>query len=114
VANLANTGVPVKFVQPKEGTWGHKEVVTIVKGRPNVDLAYKWIDLLLDAEEQANTAKYVGLSPINRNAKLEPQVAATVLYGPSQIEKLVIPNWEVVNAKRAEWTERWNKEIERR
>jgi putative spermidine/putrescine transport system substrate-binding protein len=114
VVNLASTGVPVKFVQPKEGTWGHKEVVTIVKGRPNADLAYKWIDLLLAADEQANTAKYVGLSPLNRNAQLDPQTAATVLYGPGQIEKLVIPSWEVVNAKRSEWTERWNKEVERR
>jgi putative spermidine/putrescine transport system substrate-binding protein len=114
VANLANTGVPVKFVQPKEGTWGHKEVVTIVKGRPNTDLAYRWVNLMLDAEEQANTAKYVGLSPIHKNAKLDPKTAATVLYGPDQIERLVIPNWEVVNARRSEWTERWNKEVERR
>jgi len=114
VANLASTGVPVRFVQPKEGTWGHKEVVTIVKGRPNVDLAYKWVDLMLDAEEQANTAKYVGLSPLNKNARLDPKTAETVLYGPEQIEKLVIPNWEVVNAQRAAWTERWNKEVERR
>ncbi len=114
VVNLAATGVPVKFVAPKEGTWGHKEVVTIVKGRPNTDLAYKWVDLLLSAEEQANTAKYIGLGPLNRNTKLDPETAATVLYGPEQIARLVIPNWEVVNANRAAWTERWNKEIERR
>ncbi len=49
VVNLASTGVPVKFVGPKEGTWGHKEVVTIVKGRPNQDLAYKWVDMMLSA-----------------------------------------------------------------
>jgi putative spermidine/putrescine transport system substrate-binding protein len=114
VVNLANTGVPVKFVAPKEGTWGHKEIVTIVKGRPNQDLAYKWVDMMLSAEEQANTAKYIGLGPLNRNTKLDPETAATVLYGPEAITKLTIPNWEVVNAKRAEWTERWNKEIERR
>lgn len=114
VVNLASTGVPVKFVQPKEGTWGHKEVVTIVKGRPNTDLAYRWVDLMLSAEEQANTAKYIGLGPVNRNAKLDPETASNVLYGPQAIEKLVIPDWEVVNANRSAWTERWNKEIERR
>jgi putative spermidine/putrescine transport system substrate-binding protein len=112
--NLASTGVPVKFVGPKEGTWGHKEIVTIVKGRPNQELAYKWIDMLLSAEEQANTAKYIGLGPLNRNARLDPETAGTVLYGPDAIAKLTIPNWEVVNARRSEWTERWNKEIERR
>ncbi len=51
---------------------------------------------------------------MNRTTKLDPETAATVLYGPEAIAKLTIPNWEVVNAKRAEWTERWNKEIERR
>jgi putative spermidine/putrescine transport system substrate-binding protein len=114
VVNLAATGVPVKFVGPKEGTWGHKEVVTIVKGRPNQDLAYKFVDMLLSPEEQVNTAKYIGLGPLNKNAKLDPETAGKVVYGPEQIAKLTIPNWEVVNAKRAEWTERWNKEIERR
>jgi putative spermidine/putrescine transport system substrate-binding protein len=114
VVNLAASGAPVKFVQPKEGTWGHKEVVTIVKNRPNVELAYKWVDLLLSPEEQANTARHIGLGPLNKNTKLDQETAAKVLYGPEQIQKLVIPNWEVVNAKRAEWTERWNKEIERR
>jgi putative spermidine/putrescine transport system substrate-binding protein len=114
VVNLADTGVPVKFVGPKEGTWGHKEVVTIVKGRPNQDLAYKFVDMLLSAEEQANTAKYIGLGPLHRGAKLDAETAGKVLYGPEAIAKLTIPNWEIVNAKRAEWTERWNKEIERR
>ena len=47
-------------------------------------------------------------------SKLDPETAGKVVYGPEQIAKLTIPNWEVVNAKRAEWTERWNKEIERR
>jgi putative spermidine/putrescine transport system substrate-binding protein len=114
VVNLAATGVPVKFVAPKEGSWGHKEVITIVKGRPNVDLAYKFVDLMLSAEEQVNTAKFIGLGPLNRNAQLDPETAGKVIYGPDQIAKLTIPNWEVVNAKRSEWTERWNKEIERR
>jgi putative spermidine/putrescine transport system substrate-binding protein len=114
VVNLASTGVPVKFVGPKEGTWGHKEIVTLVKGRSNHDLAYKWVEMLLSAEEQANTAKYIGLGPLNRNTKLDPETAGKVLYGPDAIARLTIPNWEVVNAKRAEWTERWNKEIERR
>jgi putative spermidine/putrescine transport system substrate-binding protein len=114
VVNLAATGVPVTFVAPKEGSWGIKEVITVVKGRPNRDLAYKFIDLMLSPEEQVNTAKFIGLGPVNRKAQLDPETAGKVIYGPEQIAKLTIPNWEVVNAKRAEWTERWNKEVERR
>jgi putative spermidine/putrescine transport system substrate-binding protein len=114
VVNLAGTGVPVQFVSPKEGAWGHKEVVTIVKGRPSQDLAYKFVDMLLGAEEQVNTAKHIGLGPLNRNAKLDADTAGKVLYGQEAIARMTIPNWEIVNARRAEWTERWNKEIERR
>ena len=31
----------------------------------------------------------------------------------AQIDKLVRVDWDVVNAKRAEWTQRWNRQIER-
>lgn len=114
VANLAATGVPVKFAFPKEGVWGWKEIITVVKGRPNVDLAYKFIDLMLSAEEQENTAKFIGLGPLNKKGKLDAETAQHVIYGGEYIDRVTIPDWNVVNAKRAEWTERWNKEIERR
>jgi hypothetical protein len=35
-----------------------------------------------------------------------------VVYGPEAMTKLTVANWEVINQKRPEWTERWNKEIE--
>jgi putative spermidine/putrescine transport system substrate-binding protein len=114
VVNLAATGVPVKFVYPKEGIWGIKEVITIVKGRPNQDLAYKFIDMILSPEEQVNTAKFIGLGSLHKQAKLDDETAGKVIYGPEAIAKMTIPNWQVVNANRAAWTERWNKEIERK
>jgi putative spermidine/putrescine transport system substrate-binding protein len=112
VANLAATGVPVQFVYPKEVAWGQKAVVTIVKGRPNIDLAHKFVDMLLSAEEQANTAKYIFYGPVNKATKLDPETARSVVYGPEAMAKLTVANWEIVNQKRPEWTERWNKEVE--
>jgi putative spermidine/putrescine transport system substrate-binding protein len=114
VANLAATGVPVQFVYPKEVAWGQKAVVTVVKGRPNTDLAHKFVDMLLSAEEQVNTAKFIFYGPVNRMAKLDADTAKSVVYGPEAMAKLTVANWEVINQKRAEWTERWNKEVERR
>ena len=115
VSNFRDTtGSDLQFVFPKEGAWGWKEVVGIVKGRPNQDLAYKWIDLILSKQQQELTAEYVGLGPVSKTAELKPNIAKNVFYGNEYVTKLNIPNWEVVNEKRAEWTERWNKEIERR
>ena len=34
-----------------------------------------------------NTAKYIGLGPLNRNAKLDAETADKVVYGPEQIAR---------------------------
>ena len=53
----------------------------MVKGRPNTDLAHKFVDMMLSAEEQVNTAKYIFYGPVNRMAKLDPETAKSVVYG---------------------------------
>jgi putative spermidine/putrescine transport system substrate-binding protein len=115
-STLVLKGIPIKFVYPKEGVMAFKEIATVIKGRPRErqELAHKFIDLLLSKEEQAITAKYVGFGPFNRKVKLDPDVAATVVYGEENVQRLLIPNWKLINASRPAWTERWNKEIERR
>jgi putative spermidine/putrescine transport system substrate-binding protein len=40
-------------------------------------------------------------------------VAARVPYGASQIAKLVALDWTTINPHRTEWTERWNRSVER-
>ena len=34
-------------------------------------------------------------------------------YGPEQIAKLKPVDYKIVNVKRAEWTNRWNRTVER-
>ena len=111
-AALADTGVDVKFVYPKEGALALKLAATIVKGRPNEDLAYKFLNLLLSKQQQQNNAEFIGIGPVNKTAQLAPDVAARVTYGEEAISRLYSANWDVIAEKRPEWTERWNKEIE--
>jgi putative spermidine/putrescine transport system substrate-binding protein len=54
-----------------------------------------------------------GLGPVNKNAKLAPAIAADVVYGPDNVQKLIATDLKVINANRAAWTARWNREIER-
>ena len=90
-ANLAATGVPIQFVYPKEGVCGFKQVATILKSRPNQDLAYKFIDMVLSREEQENTAKFVGFGPLNRDAKLDSETASRVIYGSEYVSRVWLP-----------------------
>jgi putative spermidine/putrescine transport system substrate-binding protein len=55
----------------------------------------------------------MGLGPVNKTVKLAPEVAARVPYGPDQISKLIAVDWTTINQHRTEWTERWNRSVER-
>ena len=113
-AVLASQGIPVKFVAPTEGLYAWKLMAGIVKGRPedHQALAYKFIDMLLTAEQQEASARLAGFGPMNRTVTLDAATAAAVVYGPDQVAKLVFPDWTVLGPKRAGLIERWNREVE--
>lgn len=113
VAALRATGFPAEFVYPKEGA-----VALLITGCPVVnsdvpEQAQSLMQFLLTPQVQAWLAESEGWGPVNSKVKLEPAVAAKVPYGPAQINKLLPTNWSIVNAKRTEWTNRWNRSIER-
>jgi putative spermidine/putrescine transport system substrate-binding protein len=113
-AVLASQGVPVRFVAPKEGLYAWKAMIAIVKGRPEGSqaLAYKFVDMMLEAEQQVQNARLVGFGPVNKDAKLDAETATTVVYGPDQMAKLLFPDWRVLGPQRPALIERWNREVE--
>lgn len=107
VANLKQTGVPIEFVYPKEGIWAWKDAIGVVAKRPKEmqDLAHEFINLMMSKEQQENTARYIGFVPMHKD--LEG-------YGRDTIEKMNFVDWGQLAPHRPGWTERWNKEVERR
>ena len=77
----------------------------------NEALAQKFVQYLLSPPVQALLADSQGVAPANRKTQLSPEVAARV-PNPDAIGKLIRVDWDVVNLKRADWTQRWNREIE--
>lgn len=69
-------GVNIKLVVPKEGAIVGIDTVSIDKGSKNVDLAYKFINALLDPTVQAEIAKRHSLGPMNTKTKVDPKIAA--------------------------------------
>jgi putative spermidine/putrescine transport system substrate-binding protein len=110
---LANTGFPVDFVYPKEGAVALMVGVCPVAKPDASELAQKFLQFTLTPEVQAVFAKEQGFGPVNKNTKLEPEVAKQVPYGPEQVAKLVAVDWDLINKEREAWTKRWQREIER-
>jgi putative spermidine/putrescine transport system substrate-binding protein len=112
VFTLQDTGFPIEYVIPEEGVPALMPTVSVVKDAPNAELAQEFVNFVLDEEAQLLFANSLFDGPVNKNVKLEGDIVDKVVYGEDEIAKLIKVNWEVVNAKRAEWTERANKEIE--
>ncbi|MBL8702826.1 MAG: ABC transporter substrate-binding protein [Alphaproteobacteria bacterium] len=108
---LTSAGLPVKFVQPKEGAVFSPITVNLVAGRPNQALALKFIDFSLRAEASAGWAESFRYSPVNRKAKLSAEAAAGVLSGEEATKNLITFDPIKVGQMRAAWTEQWNRAI---
>jgi putative spermidine/putrescine transport system substrate-binding protein len=105
---MTGEGVPIQLVIPKEGAVLGIDTVAIMKGSKRADLAYKFINIALDPQVQAEVANFKKGSPVVLNAKLDPAVAKLpgVFTSVEQWNKQAI----VIDHKlRAEKTAEWRK-----
>lgn len=113
VQAVVDQGAPVEFVYPKEGAVVIMVAGCVVEGAPQPKLGQLFLQHVVSAESQVQLAAASGWGPVNKTTKLSPEVAKKVVFGPEKVGALVHPNYEVINAKRAEWTNRWNRAVER-
>ena len=105
---MIGEGVPIEIVIPKEGAVLGIDTIAIMKGSKKADLAYKFINKLLDPAIQAEVAKIKKGSPVVTDAKLDPAVAKLpgVFTTPEQWKAQAI----IIDHKlRAEKTAEWRK-----
>ena len=110
---LADTGFPAAFTYPKEGGIALGVAACPVAGGGNKPEAQTFLQYLLSPETQVALAEGAGLGPVNKTATLPADKQAGIPYGPEQMGKLKVIDWDTVNEKREEWNKRWTREIER-
>ncbi|WP_324716841.1 ABC transporter substrate-binding protein [Carboxydochorda subterranea] len=108
---LLETGLPLRWVAPKEGSVGFVNVLGIVKGTRNLDAAYRYVDFLLSEQVQKAEALDLVDSPVNRKVELPPDKAKLLTYGQDNIEKLIFLDPNYLLQAREQWVDRWNREI---
>lgn len=106
---LRKAGVPAGFALPSEGVAGSLITANAVANRPNRDLAMKFIDFSLRPEAQAMWARDLRYSPVHRDARLDPETAADVVYGEEAVGKLVVFDPIKIGEKRQAWVDQWNR-----
>ncbi|HRD77526.1 MAG TPA: ABC transporter substrate-binding protein [Hyphomicrobiaceae bacterium] len=112
VQSFANTGFPVDFVYPKEGT------VTLLASacpveKPNASpIAFDFIKMMIEPALQLVLLKDYGYGPVNNKVTVPADLGKMAPIG-ERAKLLVNPDWDAINPNRDEWTKRWNRQVER-
>ncbi|WP_248927943.1 ABC transporter substrate-binding protein [Paenibacillus hamazuiensis] len=107
---LADKGVPLQFVYPKEGTPALASMVTAVNNAPHPKLAQLFVNFVLSEDIQSILAETQKYGPSNKNVKLSEATKAQV-PSPEQIQKMIKLDHTKINKLRSEWSDRWMREV---
>lgn len=110
---LKARGVPVEFVVPQEGAIAFKTSIHIVKNAPNQALAAQLIETALspDVQKKLMQAPYLVI-PTNSKVRMEGAIAKELVKSTQEMkQKFVFQDWKKINEQRAQWVDRFNREI---
>lgn len=110
---LKARGVPVEFVIPQEGAIAFKTTIHIVKNTQNRELAIALIEAAMSPEVQTKLMQSPYLVvPTNSKVKMEGEIAKVLAKDQAEMKKrFVFQDWKKINEQRAQWIERFNREI---
>lgn len=113
--SLADKGLPITYVAPKEGAPTGDIRVHLVKGTANKANAEKFIDFAVAKEQAACMSEKLYVGPATKGVTLTDKAKGRLPWGKDgSIANLALINWAELNAQRQAVTDVWNKEVARK
>lgn len=114
VAVLKGRGIPVEYVQPKEGSVVLMVAQCVIAKNSEPELAQKLAQYLLSAKAQSAGLQYGNQVPSNAKAKASKDADQAVLNRFNDYMKTAVTvDWDTINTNRPAWNARWNRVVER-
>jgi putative spermidine/putrescine transport system substrate-binding protein len=113
VGVLKDKGLPVEYVQPKEGSAVLTVGECVIAKNSEPALSHKLAQYLLSPEAQAAALQHGNQIPSNPKAPATGEAAAMVAKMNEYMKTAVAVDWDVINENRPAWNARWNKTVER-
>lgn len=107
---LADAGVPVEFVYPKEGSPVIMTAICPAAKRTVSPKAHAFVQMMLSPATQALLADEGGFAPVHKDAKVQKPGMMPI---GALASRLVAVDWDTINPVRDDWNRRWVREIER-
>ena len=97
---------------PKSGTYANFNTIDVVANSKNKDMAYKYIKWRISQELQSVTSKSLNEGPTNAKVELSEDEAKKLTYGEIAESAKAI-DYTFVNPLLANWTDQWNRILNR-
>ncbi|MGE0811876.1 MAG: extracellular solute-binding protein [Vicinamibacterales bacterium] len=102
----------IAAVTPREGTVAQVNVLSVVAGTRQRDLAEAFVNYALSPEVQARFSSAMPYAPTNRAVQLDAPVAGRIpLFDPAERERLIPVDWLAVGEARERFLEPWRRTI---
>jgi putative spermidine/putrescine transport system substrate-binding protein len=112
---LADKGLPITYVAPKEGAPSGDIRVHIVKGTKNLKAAEQFVDFAIAKEQAGCLAEKVYVGPATKGVPLSEKARSRMPWGKDgSISTLARIDWAEINASRQAVTDIWNREVVRK
>jgi putative spermidine/putrescine transport system substrate-binding protein len=106
----AKNGLPLAAAYPAEGAVGIRPTISIPKGTAQEDLAHKFIDTVLDVDNQKCFSEIQFIGSVNKNVTLSDEVSAIVPTGEA-LDKMLFLDPNDMAQRLPDWTRRWQREV---
>jgi putative spermidine/putrescine transport system substrate-binding protein len=109
---IADKGLPIAFVVPKEGAPSADIRVHIADGTKNADAASQFVNYAVGEEAMNCLAEKLYVGPPTKQYTISEKAKSRMPWGANgSVKNLAIPNWDAINAKRQALTEVWNRQV---
>ena len=114
VATFKARGLPIEYVQPKEGSVVLMTAECVIAKNGDPELAQKLAEYLLTTDVQAKALQYGNYNPSNAKTKPTTEAAANEMKVLNDYLKTAVTvDWDTINENRPAWNARWNRVVER-
>jgi putative spermidine/putrescine transport system substrate-binding protein len=112
-AILKSKGIPVEYVQPKEGAVVLMVAQCVIANNSEPQLAQELAAYLLSPQAQAKALEAGTYNPTNTKVQVTGAAAAEQTRMNEIVKNSRTVDWDEINKNRSVWNTRWNRTVER-
>ena len=105
VVTMAQHGVPVKFVNPKEGSILQFTTAAVARNAPNPAMAQQVVNEMLSVLVQQVLVQQFNVSPVNPAVSVPPDLIAKGAPDPAHMDRYITINADVILPNRRRYIE---------